>query len=60
MKGATIKDVQELLGHKDLKITMRYSHLSQKHKVKAFNLLNGLTWNKNQAESQIFEGAVNG
>ena len=47
MNGATIKDVQELLGHKDLKMTMRYSHLSQEHKAKAVNLLNGLTRNKN-------------
>jgi integrase len=56
MNGATIKDVQELLGHKDLKMTMRYSHLSQEHKAKAVNLLNGLTGHKNLSEnSQTFE-----
>jgi len=56
MNGATIKDVQELLGHKDLKMTMRYSHLSQEHKTKAVNLLNGLTGNKNLTKKcQIFE-----
>lgn len=43
MKGATLKEVQELLGHKDIKMTLRYAHLSQEHKKKAVNLLNGLT-----------------
>jgi integrase len=43
MRGATLKEVQELLGHKDMKMTMRYAHLSQEHKKKAVNLLNGLT-----------------
>jgi integrase len=50
MHGASIKDVQELLGHADLKMTMRYAHLSDKHKSKAVNLLNGLTENKNLTE----------
>jgi len=60
MNGATIKDVQELLGHKDIKMTMRYSHLSQEHKAKAVNLLNGLTGGKNLTEkSQIFEEEKN-
>ena len=52
MKGATIKDVQELLGHKDLKMTMRYSHLSQEHKAKAVSLLNGLTGAQNLPENE--------
>jgi len=43
MKGGSLKDVQELLGHKDIKMTMRYAHLTQEHKRKAVNLLNGLT-----------------
>jgi site-specific recombinase XerD len=34
---------QEVLGHKSLTMTMRYAHLSQEHKKKAVNLLNGLT-----------------
>ena len=57
MKGATIKDIQELLGHKDLKMTMRYSHLSQEHKAKAVNLLNGLTTgSKEDAEKKVSHG----
>ena len=43
MKGANLKEVQELLGHKNITMTMRYAHLSQESKRKAVNLLNGLT-----------------
>jgi len=43
MKGASLKEVQELLGHKDIKMTMRYAHLSQENKRKAINLLNVIT-----------------
>lgn len=47
MKGGSIKDVQEILGHKTMTMTLRYAHLSQEHKKKAVNLLNGLTATKN-------------
>jgi integrase len=43
MRGGDLKDVQELLGHKSMSMTLRYSHLSQEHKKRAVNLLNGLT-----------------
>jgi integrase len=43
MRGGDLKDVQELLGHKSMSMTLRYSHLSQDHKKRAVNLLNGLT-----------------
>jgi site-specific recombinase XerD len=43
MRGATLKKVHELLGHKTMTMTLRYAHLSQEHKKKAVNLLNGLT-----------------
>jgi len=46
MKGGTLKDVQELLGHKTMTMTLRYTHLTQEHKRKAVNLLNGLTASK--------------
>ena len=57
MSGATIKDVQELLGHKDTKMTNRYAHLSPEHKKKAVNLLNKLTASETDMteKSQIFE-----
>ena len=43
MRGATMKELQELMGHRDMKMTNRYAHLSPEHKKKAVNLLNGLT-----------------
>ncbi len=46
MKGASLKAVQELLGHADLKMTMRYAHLSQGHLKDSVNLLNFLSSGK--------------
>ena len=53
MSGASIKEVQELLGHKTLAMTTRYAHLSQEHKKKAVNLLNRLTAQKQTAGASI-------
>jgi integrase len=39
MKGVDLKTVQELLGHKDFRMTLRYSHLSQDHKKQAVEFL---------------------
>jgi integrase len=47
MKGGTLKDVQELLGHTTMTMTLRYVHLTQEHRRKDFNLLNGLTGTEN-------------
>jgi integrase len=56
MRGGTIKELQELLGHKSVTMTMRYAHLSQEHKKKAVNLLNGLTCKKgNDKEKELGE-----
>jgi len=41
MNGVDLKTVQELLGHKDIKMTLRYSHLSQAHKKEAVNKITG-------------------
>ena len=46
MKGASLKAVQELLGHADMKMTMRYSHLSKEHLRDSVNLLNDLPHGK--------------
>ena len=43
LNGGGLKDVQELLGHKSMTMTLRYSHLTQESKKKAVNLWNGLT-----------------
>ena len=52
MRGADLKDIQELLGHKTMTMTLRYAHLSQEHKKKAVNLLNGLTSSVKSVVSQ--------
>jgi site-specific recombinase XerD len=39
MRGATLKAVQELLGHADIRMTMRYAHLSASARREAVELL---------------------
>ncbi len=39
MAGVDLTTVKELLGHKDFKMTLRYSHLAPSHKVKALDVL---------------------
>lgn len=39
MAGVNLRAVQELLGHKDIKMTARYSHLSRQHLQHAVGLL---------------------
>lgn len=46
MRGGSLKELQEILGHKTMTMTLRYAHLSQEHKKKAVNRLNGLTCHK--------------
>jgi integrase len=48
MRGASLKEIQEILGHATITMTMRYAHLSQDSKKKAVNLLNGLTASGNK------------
>ncbi len=46
MAGVDITTVKELLGHKSLTMTLRYSHLAPAHKVKAVDLLDSTLTNK--------------
>jgi hypothetical protein len=39
MRGADIRSVQELMGHKTLTMTLRYAHLSTDHRIAVVRLL---------------------
>jgi site-specific recombinase XerD len=43
MRGGSLKALKEIMGHKDIKMTMRYSHLSKEFAKEEIQILNGLT-----------------
>src|SRR5262245_42736428 len=53
MEGASLKDVQEILGHADYKMTLRYAHLSPSHLLGAVERLEGLTSAHGSAQSAV-------
>jgi len=51
MNGGSLKALQEILGHKNITMTMRYAHLSKEHKKDEIKALRGLI--KNQAPKTV-------
>ena len=42
LEGFNLRTIQQLLGHRDLRMTMRYAHLSAEHLQQAVNRLDAL------------------
>lgn len=57
MGGIELATLRELLGHKNLTMTLRYSHLSPNHKAKAVQILAGITSEKKGTLSFIHKDA---
>jgi site-specific recombinase XerD len=51
MRGASLADVRAVLGHADVKMTMRYTHLSPEHLRSAVARLDGLAAAPKAADS---------
>jgi hypothetical protein len=41
MAGVDLRTAQELMGHKSIQMTVRYSHLTPKHTLAAVEMLEG-------------------
>lgn len=53
MRTADLKTLQEILGHTNIKTTMRYSHLCEAHKMQRMQQMNGLT-SKSRTNVELF------
>jgi len=53
MRGVHIRALQELLGHKTLAMTQRYSHLAPKQLQNAVKLLDGVIGEKGDLGGQV-------
>ena len=51
MEGIELNDVRELLGHKSISMTLRYAHLSPKHKTKVVSILDRLMAEKPMSQN---------
>jgi len=53
-EGVELNDVRELLGHKNMAMTLRYAHLSPRHKTRIINILDRvMSQNPPQADKVV-------
>jgi len=55
MSGVDLNTIRELLGHKSMAMTLRYSHLLRNHKQQAIDTLLGMMdtiWSPKEIEGQ--------
>ncbi|MBA4394609.1 MAG: hypothetical protein C0407_13740 [Desulfobacca sp.] len=60
MAEVDLTTVKELLGHRTLTMTLRYSHLSPSHKVKAVDILDSAINEKSSSSQFSSQSRVNG
>jgi integrase len=58
MKGVDIRTVQQVMGHKQIRMTMRYSHLSPEYVQEAIGRLDGL-WTPYGHQQEITGNLIN-
>lgn len=57
MQGVELNDIRELLGHKSITMTLRYSHLSPAHKSKVVTILDRV-WAQNPPQEKVEDAKV--
>jgi site-specific recombinase XerD len=61
MEGVDIMTVKDLMGHKDLTMTLRYSHLAPNHKMRAVNILDrvmSIEMSQNPPHQEVLKNVV--
>ena len=54
MAGVDLVTIKELLGHKDIKMTLRYAHLAPSHKVKAVDVLDKALFDEGRTIQKLY------